>query len=135
MEPGYTVNKREDGLITFGNENSFVNAQTATGVDIGAEVVASNIGRTFLPKFITNLRVSEPQIGQLKASNVLSFATMTYQGAFVSSQQTIPVEGILFVAIRQDRTAILFIGTYVEGKWEQVGQDFGKMFYSMITNP
>jgi hypothetical protein len=96
-----------DVLLGDGN-NSYVYAVTGT-VDPSADaasVIAASLDSILPKQNYTQLRKTD--IAPLQAfGSVVSIAAMQYQATWTDQQASVPLQGLLIGAIRQDGTAII----------------------------
>jgi hypothetical protein len=107
--PGWQVVGQGDSDVLLGdNKNSFVYAITGT-VDPSADaasVIEASIDGILPKQTYTQLRKTE--ISPLQAfGSVVSIAALQYQATWTDQQASVPLQGLLICAVRQDGTAII----------------------------
>jgi hypothetical protein len=107
--PGWQVVGQGDSDVLLGdNKNSFVYAITGT-VDPSADaasVIEASIDGILPKQTYTQLRKTE--IAPLQAfGSVVSIAALQYQATWTDQQASVPLQGLLICAVRQDGTAII----------------------------
>ena len=107
--PGWQVFGQGDSDVLLGdNQNSFVYAVTGT-VDPSADaasVIAASIDSILPKQTYTQLRKTD--IAPLQAfGSVVSVAAMQYQATWTDQQASVPLQGLLICAVRQDGTALI----------------------------
>ena len=107
--PGWQVFGQGDSDALLGdNQNSFVYAVTGT-VDPSADaasVIAASLD-SILPKG-TYTQLRKTDITPLQAfGSVVSMAGMQYQATWTDQQASVPLQGLLICAVRQDGTAVI----------------------------
>ena len=107
--PGWQVVGQGDSDVLLGDgQNSFVYAVTGT-VDPSADaasVIAASIDSILPKQTYTQLRKTD--IAPLQAfGSVVSIAAMQYQATWTDQQASVPLQGLLICAVRQDGTALI----------------------------
>ena len=107
--PGWeVVGQGDSDVLLADGQNSFVYAVTGTvnpAAD-AASVIAASMDSVLPKQSYTQLRKTD--IAPLQAfGSVVSIAAMQYQATWVDQQASVPLQGLLICAIRQDGTAII----------------------------
>ena len=107
--PGWQVAGQGDSDVLLGDgNNSFVYAVTGT-VDPStdaASVIAASLDNILPKQSYTQLRKTD--IAPLQAfGSVVSMAGMQYRATWTDQQASVPLQGLLICAVRQDGTAII----------------------------
>jgi hypothetical protein len=107
--PGWQVVGTGDSDVLLGDgENSFVYAITGT-VDPSsdaASVIAASLDGVLPKNTYTQFRQTD--ISPLQAfGSVVSIAGMQYQATWTDQQASVPLQGLLICAVRQDGTAVI----------------------------
>jgi hypothetical protein len=130
---GFDVTNKGNGFVFLASKSALVEADVFPAAEGSAEILVTEIGRGYLPKNVSNLQYGDAQISQSTSADVLSFASASFRGVLAGSQGSLDVQGVVFVAVRQDRTALAFIAMFQPGTWEQVAPAFANMFGSMLS--
>ena len=106
---GWTVVGQGDSDVLLGDgDNSFVYAVTGT-VDPSADaasVISASLDGILPKQNYTQLRKTD--IAPLEAfGSVVSIAAMQYQATWTDQQASVPLQGLLICAVRQDGTAVI----------------------------
>jgi len=107
--PGWeVVGQGDSDVLLADGQNSYVYALTGTvnpAAD-AASVISGSLDSVLPKQTYTQLRKTE--IAPLQAfGSVVSIAAMQYQATWVDQQASVPLQGLLICAIRQDGTAII----------------------------
>jgi hypothetical protein len=107
--PGWeVVGQGDSDVLLADGQNSYVYALTGTvnpAAD-AASVIAGSMDSVLPPQSYTQLRTTD--IAPLQAfGSVVSIAAMQYQATWVDQQASVPLQGLLICAIRQDGTALI----------------------------
>ena len=102
------VGQGDSDVLLADGQNSYVYALTGTvnpAAD-AASVIAGTLDSVLPKQTYTQLRKTD--IAPLQAfGSVVSIAAMQYQATWVDQQASVPLQGLLICAIRQDGTAII----------------------------
>jgi hypothetical protein len=107
--PGWSVVGQGDVDVLLGDgQNSFVYAVTGT-VDSStdaASVIAASVESILPQQTYTQFRQTD--IASLESfGSVVSMAGMQYQATWTDQQASVPLQGLLICAVRQDGTAVI----------------------------
>jgi hypothetical protein len=123
--PGWQVVGTGDSDVLLGDgENSYVYAVTGTvdpSADAGSVIAASVDG--ILPKG-TYTQFRQTDITPLQAfGSVVSIAGMQYQATWTDQQASVPLQGLLICAVRQDGTAVIMTAEHAPPEEFQQSSD------------
>ncbi len=115
---GWDVVGQGDSDVLLGDgQNSFVYAVTGT-VDPSADaasVISASMDNILPKQSYTQLRRTD--IAPLQAfGSVVSMAGMTYQATWTDQQASVPLQGLLICAVRQDGTALIITAEHAPPK-------------------
>ena len=121
---GYKIVKKFDsGEVVIGNDISFVHAWVNEGIDTNnfpATQVVDYLTSNFLQKAFEGVQADPAVAIKPSKRSITSMASTSYQGLIAGDQGSTAIEGIVFVAERQDGLTLTYIATWVQGSWEKV---------------
>jgi hypothetical protein len=133
--PGWQVAGQGDSDVLLGDgNNSFVYAVTGT-VDPStdaASVIAASLDNILPKQSYTQLRKTD--IEPLQAfGSVVSMAGMQYRATWTDQQASVPLQGLLICAVRQDGTAIILTAEHAPpDEFQDSAQSWGPVLNATL---
>jgi hypothetical protein len=87
-----------------------------------------------ISEFVTNLESQDTQTLQPAKPNITSMAASGFKGTLAGQQGSTAVEGLVFVAVRQDGVAAIVFTLNEQGKTGGLGEDYSAMLNSILTS-
>lgn len=132
---GYKIVKQfNDGGVMIGNNKSLVDMFTSTGGTAPAAQIVANVIAKYLPQRFESIQTTQPKAIKPPKSSIKSFAAASYKGVIAGNQGSQAIEGMIFVAVRQDGLTMFYIPTWLEGQLDTVSTPIGAMLGSVLAS-
>lgn len=128
---GWQQDAVEPGFAQVSTEGGFFVVEAAGGADMNTLITGSLEG--LMENGVQELAISEPQAISLPTSNVVSAATLSFEGLLATQQSgTVPVEGAIYFFVLQDGTGVSALALFGQGGLDPLAAAYDEMLNSLI---
>lgn len=133
MAAGWQQDAVETGFAQVSTDGGYFVVQAAGGEDMNTMISGSL--ESLLENGIQELAISEPQSISLPTSNVVSAATLSFEGLLANQQSgTTPIEGVIYFFLLQDGTGVSALALYGQGGLDPLAADYEEMLTSLLSS-
>lgn len=133
LPAGWQQDAVEPGFAQVSTEGGYFVVEAAGGTDIETLIAESLQG--LIDDGVQELAISKPEAISLPTSNVVSAATLSFEGLLATQQSgMVPVEGAIYFFALQDGTGVSALALFGQGGLDPLAAAYDEMLNSLISS-